>query len=508
MDLSRFPDITQAPIFAREFLYIRDKNGNLRRFIPNRIQLDLDAKKGKKNAVLKPRQVGMTTWGAVYDYQDATTRAGGNVMMLAHDDKTTQRMRRIINRFWNNMPDGLKPTKKRDSDTLITFPELDSEINIATAGTATSGRGGTYTTFHGSEVAFWPDPAGIVSGALQGGNPFVFLESTPNGAQGYFYELCMAALDGNSEFVLHFYPWWWLDEYRRPLHPDYEFDMAPWDEEEQLLAAQNDLDAEQINWRRYKRREPEMRILFAQEYPEDPYSCFLQSDVAYFGDIRECWRAPLHPEKQDPIRRRYSAGLDWGQSADYTVLSIFDRVLHHQVYVHRWRRMPWIDLRDAVIRNLKDWRVSDLYAESNSMGGPNIETLRHELRIRNVPTAVHGFNLSRDNKGRLLNAYAADLQAGRLLLQNIPWQRHEHDAYEMRQVGYNSWQYNAGYGSHDDSIIANMAGWTGATGEMAIATVAYALPDTQFFSGRMTNRGPHLIRGNHGGRRRVRLGDL
>src|SRR5512147_1776321 len=117
---------------------------------------------------------------------------------------------------------------------------------------------------HGSEVAFWPDAERIIAGAMQGGNPDVVLESTPNGAQGYFYERCMEALRGDGVWSLHFYPWWWDDNYRIPL--DVGEQPALIGDENQLVEKFG-LSYEQIKWRRSKTKE--LGRLFIQEYPED-----------------------------------------------------------------------------------------------------------------------------------------------------------------------------------------------------------------------------------------------
>ena len=142
----------------------------------NKAQRDFDNNKGQRNLILKSRQLGFSTMSQTYAFHTATTSAA-TVIMLAHDDATTQKLRAIFNRFWENLPTTSDPFRKRNSDTIITFPKLDSEVTIATAGSATSGRGGTYTMLHGSEAAFWPDPEGIITGALQGGDPFTIIDS-------------------------------------------------------------------------------------------------------------------------------------------------------------------------------------------------------------------------------------------------------------------------------------------------------------------------------------------
>lgn len=470
----------ETPVFAETLLFIRDKKKRLLPFRFNRAQSEFHSKRGQRNLVIKARQLGLSTMAQAYGFHEVTTNAGTGIM-LAHDDSTTQKLRRIFNRFYDHLPEDFRPTRKRNSDVLITFPLLDSEMTIATAGSATSGRGGTYTFFHGSEAAFWPDPEGIISGALQGGEPFTIIESTANGAQGWFYEQVMGALDGDPTWTLHFFPWWYDPEYRRPLDPGNHIDLAPMEEDEVELIRQYGLDAEQINWRRYKQRE--LRRLFPQEYPENIHDCFLISEHGFFGDIAGCWSAPFNPLPHDPLRGRYQAGLDWGQSADYTVLSIIDTVLGEQVDIMRINRLRWRQIRSRVLERLKKWNVARLYVEMNSMS-TNIEDLRDEAG----GAAWHGdilpFYLTRENKGMLLENYAQALQNGYLKLLNIPWQKAEHNSFQMMQVGYNSWTYSAPSGSHDDSIIANMAAWNGSAGHSLVQRAVVIQQENRYFGHR------------------------
>jgi hypothetical protein len=79
----------------------------------------------------------------------------------------------------------------------------------------------------GKICAKYPDKAReIVTGALNAIAPgqYVFIESTAEGREGYFYDMCkeaQAARDANKllsqlDFRFHFFPWW--------LHNDYKLD--------------------------------------------------------------------------------------------------------------------------------------------------------------------------------------------------------------------------------------------------------------------------------------------
>jgi hypothetical protein len=103
------------------------------------------------------------------------------------------------------------------------------------------------------------------------------LESTPNGADGCFYEEWQRGGDGKG-MVRHFFPWWWEPEYSAVA-----VERREWTEQERRLAAEHRLDGRQIGFRR--QIECSFRGLARQEYAEDPDECFLSSGDCGF-DLR------------------------------------------------------------------------------------------------------------------------------------------------------------------------------------------------------------------------------
>ncbi len=257
--------IEQAEVFADLFLKILDKDKRIIPFHWNKAQRHFHANRTGRDLILKARQLGFSTYmqGEMFRRYVTSTRTA---MTLAHDADTTAKLRIMADRFYEYCKFGdIQPARKYANASLTTYPEFDSAVSIATAGNVETGRGGTYSDFHGSEVAFWKDAERIIAGALQGGHPDAVLESTPNGAQGYFYELCMEALHGDGAWRLHFYPWWWDDAYRMPLE---EGETLEYTDEEWALVNKWKLQPDQIKWRRAKQKE--LKGLFIQEYPEDP----------------------------------------------------------------------------------------------------------------------------------------------------------------------------------------------------------------------------------------------
>jgi len=53
-----------AMMMAEQLLRVRRRDGTAAPLIPNRAQRAFEDRKGKRNIVLKARQLGMTTWSA------------------------------------------------------------------------------------------------------------------------------------------------------------------------------------------------------------------------------------------------------------------------------------------------------------------------------------------------------------------------------------------------------------------------------------------------------------
>jgi hypothetical protein len=156
-------------------------------------------------------------------------------------------------------------------------------------------------------VARWPgDPQETLAGlraALPATGELV-LESTPNGADGCFFEEWQraAATNGGGRLVGHFFPWWWEAEYATEIVAESE-----WTDEERELAAKQGLNGAQIGFRR--RMESGFRGLARQEYAEDADACFLASGACVF-DLQSL-DARLRVLAEPPITRDGGALLVW-----------------------------------------------------------------------------------------------------------------------------------------------------------------------------------------------------
>lgn len=261
-----------------ELLRIRNKAGLLVPLELNESQLLVSRTWGKRNIILKARQLGITTYVAARYFIAAVTCPGTVVVQVAHDQRSAEEIFRMVHRFQENLPEFLRQgalaTSRCNVGQLI-FPALDSQYCVASAADANAGRGMTISHLHCSEIGRWGH-AGLealvsLRAAVRPSGE-VALESTPNGAGGVFYNEWQRA--DETGYVRHFLPWWYERAYRR------EVGIPDLTEEECELMERYALDEGQIAYRREIRAN--FRGLAAQEFAEDANSCFLASGDCVF----------------------------------------------------------------------------------------------------------------------------------------------------------------------------------------------------------------------------------
>lgn len=203
-----------------------DKDGRSVPFRLNWAQEELLSELHYQNCILKARQLGFTTLIQLFMLDACLFNSNIRAGTIAHRlDDARVIFRDKVKFVYENLDDGIKaarPIIKADADELV-FGN-NSSIRVST-----SMRSGTLQYLHISEYgklcAQFPEKAREVrTGALntvQAGQ-VVFLESTAEGQEGHFYELCegaqakarMGAPLTKLDFKFYFFPWWKAPEYR------------------------------------------------------------------------------------------------------------------------------------------------------------------------------------------------------------------------------------------------------------------------------------------------------
>jgi hypothetical protein len=273
----RGPTVGMA--LAERLLLVRTREGWTAPLKANAVQRAFERRRGKRNIVLKARQMGLTTWAAARFFLKTITQPGTLTLEVAHTQEAAEEIFRIVHRFLDWLPEELRegPLKtSRANVRQIVFPRMDAQYRVVSAGDRNAGRGLTVQNLHCSELARWPgDPAETLAGlrAAMAPGAELILESTPDGVGGCFHEEWQKARE--TGMVRHFFPWWMERRYRAAA-----VDEASLTEEERDLRSRKRLDLEQIGYRRQIRAN--FRGLARQEYAEDEESCFLASGNSVF----------------------------------------------------------------------------------------------------------------------------------------------------------------------------------------------------------------------------------
>jgi hypothetical protein len=174
LDLEVRKNLSVRVLLMASLLKIRDKNGELVKFIPNKAQKKIAQNWGQHNIILKARQLGMSTYVAARFFIDTITRPGSLTVQVAHDQRAAEAIFRIVHRFQENLPaplrNGLLKTSRANMRQLV-WPALDSEYRIETAGDANAGRGCTIRNLHCSEMAMWPRDGAEAMASLRAAVP-------------------------------------------------------------------------------------------------------------------------------------------------------------------------------------------------------------------------------------------------------------------------------------------------------------------------------------------------
>lgn len=275
--------------YAVKCLSIRNKKGDIERFKFNRVQIyshNLIEKQkretGKVRVIfLKGRQQGISTYVCGRIYHQLTHLLGKRAFILTHEKQATSNLFDMTQRYHDNCPRIVRPEATSETANELYFGDLDSGYKIGTAGNKGVGRSSTIQFFHGSEVAFWPNAhlhaAGILQAIPDVSGTEAFLESTPDGIGNYYHEQWQLAESGQSDFIPIFLPWYWQEEYTRPVPPDFSVQS-----EEMDLVRLYDLTAPQLMWRRYKIIELSTSggngdKQFDSQYPINPIVAFQSS---------------------------------------------------------------------------------------------------------------------------------------------------------------------------------------------------------------------------------------
>lgn len=462
---NEFASLLQQPkgalFLAENMLCVRDRSGVLKPLRANVAQRRYEARRGAENIVLKARQMGMSTWIAGRFLLKTLLIPGTMTLMVAHTQESAEALFATVQRMWENLPTLLQSSvgkRGRANARQMTFPGMDSEFRVASAGEPNAGRGLSVTNLHCSEVARWQGDAsetlaGLRASLAPGGE--LVLESTPNGAYGCFYEQWQQAeMNG---MVRHFFPWWCEPAYVGTT-------VADFTEEEEVLVQREGLTAKQVGFRReLARRFGAMRV---QEFAEDAVSCFRESGDCFFDRhaLAACLKdavAPMDVRRSGALQvwlpavagRNYIAAVDvagGGSDGDYSAVQVLDVATGMQCAELQVKLSPR-ELARIASEISREYKGAMLVVERNNHGAAMLAYLEQERGV-NVfvdRDGVPGWLTDAASRPRMLSALAVLLSSSRSLFHS------ERLLAEMRSfVVDERGRAAAAKGCHDDLVMS------------------------------------------------------
>jgi hypothetical protein len=454
-----------ATTLAQELLLVRDRNGNEIPLQANPVQLLFEKERGAHNIVVKARQMGMTTWVAGRFFLKTITARGVLTVQVAQTREAAESIFRIVQRFWDCLPEPLKRGGLRRSRANVgqmVFPELDSEFRVLSASDQNAGRGLTFQNLHCSEVSRWPgDASATLAGlraALAPGGELV-MESTPNGAYGCFYDEWLKAEE--KGVIQHFYPWW--------LEPAYIAKAITDPREDELaLMREHGLNAGQIGYRRGL--EAGYRGLRTQEFAEDAQLCFRSSgDSCFDMDAVEQRLAELPRPTQSRrggtlqiwlpalAGREYLIAVDTaggGSDGDYAAVQIIDLETGAQCGELQ-QRLGTLELAEVAATLGREYGGALIAVERNNHGAgvlAYLDAVQHYARVYEQ-AGVAGWLTTAASKPAMVS------RLGALLVESPGLFSSRRLLEECRTfISHPGGKTGAANGAHDDCVMAMALG--------------------------------------------------
>lgn len=370
--------------FIEHALYIKTKDQRIvplwlneaQQIIYRKISKLRKSGKPVRIVILKARQEGVSTLCEAVIFEKTAREENVNSLIVAHEPESTEEIFSMSKRFYDMLPEWLKPMRRYDNKKQMVFENPDekargrmpgrrSRMIIATADKAKVGRGLTLHCFHASEVAFWKNAKDLMISVMQAipdlPNTMVFLESTANGFGGdgeYFYNMVQDAQAGKNDFELIFLPWHLMSEYSMIFSGDEEKTKfaGTLDAYEKDIQKRFNLTLEQLNWRRWaiKNKCGGDIDKFKQEYPITIEEAFVASantviPKAHIEAQRKYIREPIDRLDGDVLvyehmksDHYYSLGGDSSEGAgqDDSAFTVIDKMTGREVAHYANNQIP------------------------------------------------------------------------------------------------------------------------------------------------------------------------
>lgn len=218
--------------YRETFLKIRPRTGGER--IPFRLneaqtvlhtRLEQELKHfGRVRALIpKARRMGVSTYIGSRDFFKTATKKGRRAHIVAHRSDSASGLFKEVKLFYEGLPDVWRPHVSASNARELIFDRLQSVYKVSSAEGGDIGRSDDTHLLHLSEAAFFDNSedlsSGLMNTVLDQPETEIAIESTGNGANGMFYNMCSQAHAEKNLGLwrIHFLPWPVMSEYVEPV---------------------------------------------------------------------------------------------------------------------------------------------------------------------------------------------------------------------------------------------------------------------------------------------------
>lgn len=319
---------------------------------------------------------------------------------------------KLAKSFYVNLEKSLKPFIMRNNSV-----DLYLEFSTGSSIQFFSGHNSYKDSIRGfnahlliiDEAAFIDDDVyyyAIKPSSLVLGEKKLFI-SSPNTAQGFFYDVYNLAKNGEEGFYLKE-----VNIYDNPFVKE--------------------VDIEQI-----KRQIP--KRVFKQEYLAE----FLDGDGAVFTNYKNCIN------DNPKLTGKYYAAIDLAKQQDYTVLTIMNE-LSQVVHIYRVTGLDYTTQVKSIVEVLNKWNPIKILVEKNNIGDAVIEMLKLKWSGR-----ISEVTLNNSLKRELIENLVVAFEQEKISIPNNDDLLRELQSFT---VEYNPKTGNVFYGArigmHDDTVIS------------------------------------------------------
>lgn len=470
-------------------LDIIPRSGQRQKLQLNAIQAAFTTARTGRDYVLKARQVGLTTEELARDIWFFLTRPGARVVIVVQSSSDDAAIKEVGDKarvmFDALRNEGIALPFDVETGSRWELRDRDASLKIISAGAseesaARKGRSGTIHRLHITELALFGAFAATTMNAILEcvpGPEFgteVVIESTANGAAGYFYEQFKAAQRAQSNgYTAHFFPWHKQAEYRIALAEGEVVEVDRETAREVEFVERYGITPEQLKWYRAKVAEKGI-ALTDQEYPSDEETCWLVAGRTFFDKdttsallskatpphrwgldgvlegVLAMWGSPVYGGEY-----LVAADPSEGTGGDPGAAVILDRATGVHVATLHGQFPPW-EFAGVLVQAAQLFNGASIAVERNNHGHAVLQALKRGHKYRRIYRGVDGkpgWNSTEVSRSAALDALEHAQRSGQWASPDarvIAEQR----TFIVNKNG----KAEAAPGAHDDLIMASAIG--------------------------------------------------